>query len=481
MAEPPRTGISPTDVLAWCAAEAVWYPSVAAASRNVPRDDLYAPTLDLLSLGLIEVVDWSKDKRQGYALTDLGKTKVGRPLPLPTPEVTVRSGRSETAFQRGERVRIAFLDPPPSLVGQLLTVICVLWFVVGAWMANKADALPTYLASGHTDTLVKLGGAWSYPLAAGEWWRLGTANVVHGNLIHLLLNMLTLASVAPAAEALFGRWRLAAIVVLSGVGGAAASAAFRPDAMGVGASGAICGVLAACVVGFLVDRRHLEGADLAGIGRPFAIAVAMAVAVSFVPGVDWIGHLTGAAVGFLAAALLDRIRPGAGWDAWTAAITLVLIVAGCTTGFRWHIRTAASWAQARLWGDVQRALRQARIDWPLLQPAMSAAAAVPPQRAATLHANGTMAAVGNSRRRMDAVAEEADRLLADVRTAITAFEAVPPAPERERTVAESLGYFRSLETFALAAKERAAGPVSAKAWTDLKPLLTDAVKSAPKP
>jgi rhomboid protease GluP len=81
---------------------------------------------------------------------------------------------------------------------------------------------------------------------AGEWWRLFTAPWMHASLEHLVGNLIVLGIVGIMLEPLIGpRW-FAALYVAGGFGGALASAFLNPPAIpGVGASGAIMGVLGA--------------------------------------------------------------------------------------------------------------------------------------------------------------------------------------------------------------------------------------------
>jgi rhomboid protease GluP len=96
-------------------------------------------------------------------------------------------------------------------------------------------------------TLAALGGL-NGPLVleGGQWWRLLTAPLLHGDAIHLALNGFCLWFVAGAVEALVGRAWLGLLCAVSALGGGAVSMLFSADSVvSVGASGVLMGVLAA--------------------------------------------------------------------------------------------------------------------------------------------------------------------------------------------------------------------------------------------
>ena len=78
-----------------------------------------------------------------------------------------------------------------------------------------------------------------------EYWRLFTSVFVHGGFIHLAVNMWSLFVIGPLVERIYGNWAFAVLYVAAGIGGAIASVAASPVRIGVGASGAICGLLGA--------------------------------------------------------------------------------------------------------------------------------------------------------------------------------------------------------------------------------------------
>ncbi|MDO8483314.1 MAG: rhomboid family intramembrane serine protease, partial [Candidatus Limnocylindrales bacterium] len=96
-------------------------------------------------------------------------------------------------------------------------------------------------------------------VAAGEYWRLWTVTLLHGDLLHLLFNMYALWLAGPIVERWYGRIRFLAFYFACAAGGSAASFVFGGDVPAVGASGAIFGLfgilLAAGRLHHPVDRQ----------------------------------------------------------------------------------------------------------------------------------------------------------------------------------------------------------------------------------
>ena len=101
-------------------------------------------------------------------------------------------------------------------------------------------------------------GANSTPLTTdGHSWRLVSALFLHAGFLHLLFNMWTLWGIGRLTERLYGNALFAAIYMCAGVVASLSSIAWHPFVVSVGASGAIFGVLGACLAFFLRSRTHI--------------------------------------------------------------------------------------------------------------------------------------------------------------------------------------------------------------------------------
>jgi membrane associated rhomboid family serine protease len=166
-----------------------------------------------------------------------------------------------------------------------------------------------------------------YPYAVhdqGQWYRLITSAFLHANVEHILFNMVTLLIVGPALEAAIGTVRFSAVYLLAALGGSVASYLLSsPNIIGVGASGAIFGVMGGYYV--VARRNHW---DLSTVTALIALNLVLGFLDS---GIDWRDHLggigTGAAVtfGFVVAA---QWRGHRSWSGQVGVAATALVVLG---------------------------------------------------------------------------------------------------------------------------------------------------------
>jgi membrane associated rhomboid family serine protease len=145
-------------------------------------------------------------------------------------------------------------------------------------------------ASGDRASIDTRFGVVPYFIHRGQWYRLVTGAFLHLDAEHILFNMLSLAIIGSPVEVLLGRTRFVALYLLAGVGGSVASYLFGGQYVdAVGASGAIFGLFGAYFV--LARRRGFEV-------RTVVALIVINLVISFAdPGIDWLGHLGGLAVG----------------------------------------------------------------------------------------------------------------------------------------------------------------------------------------
>ena len=144
------------------------------------------------------------------------------------------------------------------------------------------------------ESLIAFGGA-SYDrvVGAGEYWRLFLAPLLHGSSAHVVGNCVALFFVGLRLERMIGRAWLAAIFVISALGGEVGSLCGNPHAIvTVGASGAITGLIGALfVVSFdvadpVLQRRMLWTAARLGVPAlaPLSTAAPAPLIITPMPG-----------------------------------------------------------------------------------------------------------------------------------------------------------------------------------------------------
>jgi membrane associated rhomboid family serine protease len=194
-------------------------------------------------------------------------------------------------------MRRAAYEGKGALVTKALIAINVL-----VYFANLAQGSSLGQTSG---TLFEKGALYvSSPflpggLADGEWWRLITAAFLHGNFLHIGLNMVVLWIVGAPVEQAIGRGRFLALYLISGLAGSAGAVLVDPHAITVGASGAIFGILGAALI-LEWQRSYVLG------GQALGLLVVNLVLTFAIPNISRGGHVGGLIGGALCALALSR-------------------------------------------------------------------------------------------------------------------------------------------------------------------------------
>jgi len=139
----------------------------------------------------------------------------------------------------GATLRAAGLSIPTALSVSTGLAVVMLAIYARMMIARPGQG---YLGWDH-DTLIAFGAHYPPLVHAGQWWRLGTAMFLHIGLWHLGFNLLALAQIGPTIEDLFGRGRMLAFFLVTGVVANLGSEALGLTAVSAGASGAIMGLI----------------------------------------------------------------------------------------------------------------------------------------------------------------------------------------------------------------------------------------------
>ena len=209
---------------------------------------------------------------------------VGWQCPQCTSEGAKRS-RHVPAFTHTSRGRtgvVGSTNPTPVVLG-IIAINVVVFFLEGFGTNNR---------------VINRYGLWPDGIHfEHQYYRAFTAMWLHASFEHIFFNMITLLIVGPALEVLLGKVRFVALYLLAGLGGSVGSYLLGPhNELGVGASGAIMGVLGAYIVVGL--RRRLPVA-------PVAILLVLNLALGFTGNTDWRAHLGGLVVGGVLGLLYD--------------------------------------------------------------------------------------------------------------------------------------------------------------------------------
>ncbi|OAF15841.1 rhomboid family intramembrane serine protease [Bradyrhizobium neotropicale] len=144
-------------------------------------------------------------------------------------------------------------------------------------------------------------GASGYDLVVGrgEWWRIGLAPLLHGSDWHLIGNAIALFIVGVRLEPLIGRGWFSLIFVASALVGEAGSLLGNaPGVPGVGASGAITGLIAALfVASFDPEADADQTMSRLKTSLFFGVPALLPLAFGASGNVDYFAHAGGALAG----------------------------------------------------------------------------------------------------------------------------------------------------------------------------------------
>ncbi|MET8097471.1 rhomboid family intramembrane serine protease [Streptomyces sp. NPDC005236] len=124
-------------------------------------------------------------------------------------------------------------------------------------------------------------------VAEGQWYRMLTSMFLHGSVMHILFNMVSLWWIGGPLEAALGRARYITLYFVSGLAGSALSYLLAgPDQPSLGASGAIFGLFGATAI--LMRRLNYDM-------RPVIGLLVVNLIISFSPGfnIAWQAHVGG--------------------------------------------------------------------------------------------------------------------------------------------------------------------------------------------
>ncbi len=246
--------------------------------------------------------------RHPSVVTGVHCTRCGRPIcpdcmnPAPVGYQCPRC----LAEARGGRAR-ATLRPRvrgPRSVTTIVMVVNVAMFVVEVVLGGNASLF----AGPNAQTLFDLGALFPPKVAAGQYWRLLTPMLLHASLLHIALNSYALYLFGYLIEGVFGWARFLAIYVVSGFLASVASFVFgSPGSLGVGASGAIFGLLGAWVA-YNFRRRGTAFADANLQSAMLIIAINLFLGFSIAQ-IDNFAHIGGLVAGAAAGGLAEGFGP----------------------------------------------------------------------------------------------------------------------------------------------------------------------------
>lgn len=198
----------------------------------------------------------------------------------------------------------------PAPVTSLLLGANILMFGV-SWFASVTAGANSGLGSlwgMNPEILRRLGWVYGPSILDGEWYRLVTGMFLHGGVIHIGVNMMSLMNIGPAVEEVYGSAKYLFLYVTTGVLGFAVSA-FNPLHVPhptVGASGALLGLVGVLLA--ITTKRG--GAYMKALRSQLISSVVMIFAIGIaIPIIDNSAHFGGLAAGFVLGKIFEDRGP----------------------------------------------------------------------------------------------------------------------------------------------------------------------------
>lgn len=351
-----------------------WYPRAFAAARQADLGQIYL-ILELLHLeGLIVAGPPHPDYGPAVVLTPAGAALLRDETKLQR----LRQGKPLIPGDRGGEVRSVLRVMPRGPWTQVIFLLNVAVFLYACFLAwpipgllqvyalsLPGQGIPVKLVDDLMNLVRDVGGVSPQDIIDGQYWRLLTCCFAHLGLLHVAMNMFALRGVGRQTEQMYGPWRYVLIYLIAGWGGSCFGLAFETMPL-VGASGALCGVLAAEGAWFFVNRRYLPRSAFSRFASGFVLTVVLMVMISLIPGISGWGHLGGALFGLGAGLLLHVHRYGQTALRGPALVaTLLLPLAGygilqygMATQPGWHAIEVERFQEAG--GELQQITREIR-------------------------------------------------------------------------------------------------------------------------
>ena len=163
------------------------------------------------------------------------------------------------------------------------------------------------------EPLYQYGALNSYwVIVKGETYRLFTSIFLHADVMHIVMNMLSLYMVGIMVERLFSKAAYLGIYFTSALFGSFASMYVHPESWGVGASGAIFGIFGA-LAGFAWVHRKTMREQFMHFMKNFGVILLINLGIGLVfPSIDMTAHIGGLIAGIVGGIMVAK-NPNSLW------------------------------------------------------------------------------------------------------------------------------------------------------------------------
>jgi membrane associated rhomboid family serine protease len=175
-------------------------------------------------------------------------------------------------------------------------------------------------------------------LYANEWWRLFSPVMLHAGVIHLGTNLSVQLRSSVALELMWGHAIWLVVYIGSGIFATLESCVFSPNTLGVGSSGALCGLIGAWFTFILITwNQTLPSHETMRNAETLSLlfAILLIVCLSFLPLLDFPAHVGGLLMGSVLALNIFANRLQHHVWRWTAQVAGAVLLIGITAPSIW--------------------------------------------------------------------------------------------------------------------------------------------------
>lgn len=259
--------------------------------------------------------DFKKNKELNAIFPGIGNdlidTKDGLDLILNvTHDINEKTYKDNKLFEK-------VFSPKKIIMTKLIILICLIMYII-------TSSFSTDIFNIDINTLIYFGGNNYLLVRSGEIWRIISAAFLHVSIIHLIVNMYSLAIIGTQVETFIGRFKFLFIYLVSDICGNLLSLVFtQNNIISVGASGAIFGLMGALLYFGYHYRLYLSNA----IKNQIIPVIILNLILGFmVSGVDNAAHIGGLIGGYLAAMAIGIENKSKARDKTNGWIVLCLLI-----------------------------------------------------------------------------------------------------------------------------------------------------------
>ncbi len=151
--------------------------------------------------------------------------------------------------------------------------------------------------------IIILGAKWNEGITNGEYWRFFTCALLHGNFMHLFLNLAGIYIFGKELESIYGPFRFLIICLLTSWGATLASYLYSPG-IAIGASGIVFGIIGCLISFYFKQKDKMSGAEYK-FKSMYTLIILNVLLGLFIPKIDNSAHIGGAFTGLICGWLLS--------------------------------------------------------------------------------------------------------------------------------------------------------------------------------